>query len=100
MSTSGASSSVGRPTYTTVVGRSARSRATESRTLARSAAHAAGSAVVGEAYRAIGLHQAMYVIPALSAALAMALYAGSRTIATDMARRDEPGPRAVVQSAQ
>ena len=68
--------------------------------LARSAAHAAGSAVVGEAYRAIGLHQAMYVIPALSAALAMALYAGSRTIAADMARRDEPGPRAVVQSAQ
>jgi MFS family permease len=67
--------------------------------LARSAAHAAGSAVVGEAYRAIGLHQAMYVIPALSAALAMALYAGSRTIATDMARRDEPGPRAVLQSA-
>ncbi len=68
--------------------------------LARSAAHAAGSAVVGEAYRAIGLHQAMYVIPALSAALALALYAGSRTIAADMARRDEPGPRAVVQSAQ
>ena len=31
--------------------------------LARSAAHAAGAAVVGEAYRAIGLHQAMYVIP-------------------------------------
>ena len=68
--------------------------------LARSAAHAAGSAVVCEAYGAIGLHQAMYVIPALSAALALALYAGSRTIAADMARRDEPGPRAVVQSAQ
>jgi MFS family permease len=53
--------------------------------LARSAAHAAGRAAVGEAYRAIGLHQAMYVIPALSAALALALYAGSRTIAADMA---------------
>ena len=68
--------------------------------LARSAAHAAGAAAVGEAYRAIGLHQAMYAIPALSAALALALYAGSRTIAADMARRDEAGARAVVQSAR
>jgi hypothetical protein len=48
--------------------------------------------VVGEAYRAIGLHQAMYVIPVMSAALALVLYAGSRTIAADMARRDA-GPR-------
>jgi len=68
--------------------------------LARNAARAAGSAVVGETYRAIGLHQAMFVIPALSAALAVVLYAGSRTIAADMARRDESGPRGVVQSAQ
>jgi MFS family permease len=71
--------------------------------LARSAAHAAGSAAVGEAYRAIGLHQAMYAIPVMSAALALALYAGSRTIAADMAgmsQRDEAGPRAVVQSAR
>jgi hypothetical protein len=42
----------------------------------------------------------MYVIPVLSAALALVLYAGSRTIAADMARRDEPGPLAVVQSAR
>jgi MFS family permease len=68
--------------------------------LARAAARAAGSEVVGEASRAIGLHQAMYVIPVLSAALALVLYAGSRTIAADMARRDEPGPLAVVQSAR
>jgi MFS family permease len=68
--------------------------------LARSAAHAAGSAIVGEAYRAIGLHQAMYVIPVMSAALALVLYAGSRTIAADMARRDAAGPRPVVQSAR
>ncbi len=63
--------------------------------LARNAAQAAGSlrAVTGEAYRAIGLHQAMYVIPVMSAALALVLYAGSRTIAADMARRDEAGPR-------
>jgi len=68
--------------------------------LARRAAHAAGAAALGEAYRAIGLHQAMYVIPVLSAALALALYAGSRTIAADMARRDEAGARPVVQSAR
>jgi predicted MFS family arabinose efflux permease len=55
--------------------------------LARAAARAAGSPAIGEAYRAIGLHQAMYVIPALSAALALVLYAGSRTVAADMARR-------------
>jgi MFS family permease len=59
--------------------------------LARSAAHAAGAAVTGEVYRAIGLHQAMYAIPALSVVLALALYAGSRTIAADMSRQDEAG---------
>lgn len=68
--------------------------------LARSAAHAAGAAAAGEAYRAIGLHQAMYVIPVMSVGLALVLYAGSRTIAADMVRRDEAGPRAVVQSAR
>jgi MFS family permease len=71
--------------------------------LAHNAAQAASSAVVGEAYRAIGLHQAMYVIPVMSAALALVLYAGSRTVAADMirrARRDEAGPRNGVQSAQ
>ena len=68
--------------------------------LARNAAHAAGSMAAGEAFRAIGLHQAMYVIPVMSAALALVLYAGSRTIAADMARRDAAGPRPVVQSAR
>ena len=67
--------------------------------LARSAAQAAGSTAAGEAFRAIGLHQAMYVIPVISAALALALYAGSRTVAADMARRDEAGQRRIVQSA-
>jgi MFS family permease len=62
--------------------------------LGLAAAHAAGAAKVAEQYRAIGLHQAMYVIPVMSAALALVLYAGSRTIAADMARRD------LVQSAQ
>lgn len=68
--------------------------------LARQAAQAAGSAATGEAYRAIGLHQAMYVVPVLSVGLAVVLWAGSRTIVADMARRDESGPRPVVQSAR
>jgi MFS family permease len=47
---------------------------------AQEAARAAGSAAVTEAARAIGLHQAMYVIPALSVALAGLLWAGARTM--------------------
>ena len=63
---------------------------------ARQAALAAGSAVVTEAARAAGLHQAMYVFPALSLAVAAALWAGSRTVEKDMARRatgERPGGR-------
>jgi MFS family permease len=67
--------------------------------LAHSAARAAGAAVTGETFRAIGLHQAMYVIPVLSVGLALVLYGGSRTIAADMARRNESGKRAVAQPA-
>jgi MFS family permease len=62
--------------------------------LARRAAQAVGSAAVGEAARAIGLHQAMYVIPVLSVALALVLYGGSRTVTADMDRRDGHGTRA------
>ena len=57
--------------------------------MARRAATLAGSSVVTEAARATGLQQAMLVIPALSLVLALVLYAGSRTIARDMAARDE-----------
>jgi MFS family permease len=48
----------------------------------------AGSGVITEAARAAGLQQAMLVIPALSLGLALVLYAGSRTVAADMAARD------------
>jgi predicted MFS family arabinose efflux permease len=51
--------------------------------LARSAAATAGSADVTEAFRAVGLQQAMLVIPALSVALAVVLWVGSRTIIKD-----------------
>ena len=67
--------------------------------LAHSAAAAAGSAVVNETFRAVGLHQAMYVIPLFSAGLALVLYAGSRTIVADVARGAEAGRQAAVQPA-
>lgn len=49
---------------------------------------AAGAGPVTEAFKAIGLQQAMIVIPILSVALAIVLYFGSRTIIRDMARRE------------
>ena len=57
--------------------------------MARRAAALTGSSIVTEAARATGLQQAMLVIPALSLILALVLYAGSRTIARDMAARDQ-----------
>jgi MFS family permease len=61
--------------------------------LARRAALLAGSGTITESARAIGLHQAMYVIPAISLGLALVLYAGSRTVERDIARRDQPFSR-------
>ena len=55
-------------------------------TMARRAAMAVGSPTVTEAFKAIGLQQAMFIIPAMAIALALVLYAGSRTIERDMAR--------------
>lgn len=63
--------------------------------LARQAAQDAGSAVLTEAYRAVGLQQAMLVLPALSLCLGAVLWAGSKTIVRDMDRR-ETALRAVV----
>jgi predicted MFS family arabinose efflux permease len=56
--------------------------------LARRAADAAGSLLVTEPFRAIGLQQAMLVMPLLSILLAAVLYFASRTIAKDVHRRD------------
>jgi MFS family permease len=55
---------------------------------ARVAADAAGSAVITEQFKAVGLQQAMLLIPVLAVGLAFVLWAGSRTIAKDMARRE------------
>ena len=64
--------------------------------LAHRAASQAGFAAVTEALRAVGLQQAMLIIPILSVLLAAILYAGSRTIVTDIAARQ---PVAAVASA-
>ncbi len=58
--------------------------------MARRAAEAAGAARITEAFRAIGLQQAMFVIPVLSLLLAIVLFCGSRTILADMRRREIP----------
>ncbi len=55
---------------------------------ARHAAALSGSAVIAEAHRALGLQQAMLVIPVGCILLAFVLYMGSRNIAADMARRE------------
>ena len=52
--------------------------------MARRAAAAAGSPVVTEVFKAMGLQQAMLIIPVLAIALSMVLYAGSRTMRKDM----------------
>ena len=55
---------------------------------ARQAAAAAGSAKITDAARALGLQQAIVVVPVLSILLALVLYMGSRTIAGDISKRE------------
>ncbi len=47
------------------------------------ARQAAGGALVTEQFKAIGLHQAMYLIPALELLVGLVLFAGSRTVSRD-----------------
>jgi MFS family permease len=56
---------------------------------ARRAMSEAGATAMSEAFKAAGLHHAMYVIPVLCLALAAVLYAASRTVVRDMARLRE-----------
>jgi len=60
--------------------------------LARRAANLAGSNTVTETLRAIGLQQAMLIIPILSVALAFVLYMGSRAMIADMQPREAISP--------
>ncbi len=55
--------------------------------LARRSMVLAGADKMTEAFKAIGLQQAMLIIPVLSLALAVVLYFGSRTITRDLERR-------------
>ena len=55
--------------------------------MARRAADAAGSAVLTDAFKAIGLQQAMLMMPLFSVLLGVVLYLGSRTIVGDMNKR-------------
>jgi hypothetical protein len=50
------------------------------------ARRAAGSEPVTELHKALGLHDAMYVIPILDAALVVVLFAASRTVSGDFLR--------------
>jgi MFS family permease len=52
--------------------------------LAHRAARIAGSAIVAEQFRALGLQQAMLIIPVLSVVLSAVLYFGSRSMVTDV----------------
>ncbi len=56
--------------------------------MARRAADAAGSARITEAFKAVGLQQAMLILPVLSLLLAAVLFCASRTIIEDMRRRE------------
>src|SRR5262245_4554781 len=60
--------------------------------LARRAATADGAATVNEAHGAVGVHGAMYLIPALDAALVVVLFAACRTVTRDCLRLPAPRP--------
>lgn len=68
--------------------------------MARRAAEAAGSATVTEAFKAIGLQQAMLIIPALAVSLAAILYMASRTVVRDMERREVAAQQASASASQ
>jgi MFS family permease len=56
---------------------------------AQRAAAADGSTAVTELHKAVGLHDAMYLIPVLNAALVVVLFAASRTVKGDYLRRHQ-----------
>jgi MFS family permease len=66
--------------------------------LAHRAATAAGSATAAEAFRAVGLQQALLSIPVVSAVLAVVLVMGSRTIKADVERRETVARAALAAS--
>jgi len=63
---------------------------------ARRAMEAAGAVKMTEVFRAVGLQQAMLIIPVLSVILAGVLYMASRTIVGDIAKREARARAAAV----
>jgi MFS family permease len=63
--------------------------------MARRTAGAAGSSTVTEAFKAVGLQQAMLILPAVTVLLALVLYMGSRTIGKDLEKRETAARHAV-----
>ena len=49
----------------------------------------AGGSVMTEAYKATGLHNAMYIIPILALAAAAVLFAASRTMEKDVRKQEK-----------
>lgn len=67
--------------------------------MARRAMESAGAVQMTEAFRAVGLQQAMVLIPVLMLLLAVVLAAGSRTIRRDIARRESMALAAATAAA-
>jgi MFS family permease len=57
---------------------------------AHRASLADGAETIAELHKAIGLHDAMYLIPVLNAALVVVLFAASRTVKADYLRLHKP----------
>jgi hypothetical protein len=49
---------------------------------------AAGAGAMTEAFKAAGLHSAMYAIPLLAVLAALVLFAGSRTVEADIRKQE------------
>jgi hypothetical protein len=58
---------------------------------AHQAMHDAGASGMTEAFKAIGLHNAMYVIPVLAVLASLVLFAGSRTVEADILKQERAG---------
>jgi MFS family permease len=58
---------------------------------ARQAMFAAGATTMTEAFKASGLHSAMYAIPLLALLASLVLFAGARTLGRDMDRKAAAG---------
>ena len=56
---------------------------------ARRAMHAAGAPAMTEAFKAGGLHSAMYVIPVLAVLASLVLFAASRTLKGDIRKQEQ-----------